>query len=63
MKGKKIQQDDKVICPIKNIFKPGAGGSWLILATQEAEISWTAIQSQPWANSLQDPTLKKPNTK
>jgi hypothetical protein len=27
MKGKKIQQDDKVICPIKNIFKPGAGGS------------------------------------
>jgi hypothetical protein len=39
---------------------------WLtpvILATQEAEIRRIAIQSQPWANNLQDPISKKPITK
>jgi hypothetical protein len=39
---------------------------WLIsviLATQEAEIRRTMAQSQPWANSSQDPILKKYITK
>jgi hypothetical protein len=31
----------------------------LILATQEAEIRRITVQSQPWANSLLDPILKK----
>jgi hypothetical protein len=35
----------------------------VILATQEAEIRRTVVQSQPWANSSQDPILKKPITK
>jgi hypothetical protein len=30
----------------------------VILATQEAEISWISVQSQPWANSLRDPIWK-----
>jgi hypothetical protein len=37
---------------------------WLmlvILATQEAQIRRIAVQSQPWANSLQDPLSKIPN--
>jgi hypothetical protein len=31
----------------------------VILATQEAEIRRIMVQSQPWANSSQDPILKK----
>jgi hypothetical protein len=40
----------------------GAGRWWLtpvILTTQEAEIRRIIVQSQPRANSLQDPILKK----
>jgi hypothetical protein len=43
-----------------------AGHQWLtpiILATQEAEIKRISVQSQPQANSLQDPISKMPNTK
>jgi hypothetical protein len=35
----------------------------VILATQEAEIRKITFRSQPWANSSQDPILKKPITK
>jgi hypothetical protein len=35
----------------------------IILATQEAEISRIVVQSQPKANSSQDPISKIPNTK
>jgi hypothetical protein len=35
----------------------------IILATQEAEIRKMVVQSQPWANSSQDPIAKKPLTK
>jgi hypothetical protein len=31
----------------------------VILATQEVEIKRIMVQSQPWANSLQDPIQKK----
>jgi hypothetical protein len=35
----------------------------VILATQEAEIKSIKVQSQLWANSLQDPISKKSITK
>jgi hypothetical protein len=35
----------------------------VILASQEVEIRRIVVQSQPRANSLRDPILKKPNTK
>jgi hypothetical protein len=35
----------------------------LILAAQEAEIRRIVVPSQPWANSSQNPTMKKPITK
>jgi hypothetical protein len=41
------------------VEKSLASGSHVILATQEAEIRRIAVRSQPWANSLQDPILKK----
>jgi hypothetical protein len=31
--------------------------------TQEAEIRRIVVPSQPWANSSQNPTMKKPITK
>jgi hypothetical protein len=34
----------------------------VILVTQEAEIRRIMVQSQPQANSFQDPILKIPNT-
>jgi hypothetical protein len=37
--------------------------SSVILVTQEAEIWRIVVWSQPWANSLQDPILRKPITK
>jgi hypothetical protein len=40
-----------------------AGCWWLkpiILATQEEEIRRIMVQSQPWANSSQDPISKNP---
>jgi hypothetical protein len=35
----------------------------ITLATQEAEIRRSAVQSQPWANSSKDPILKISITK
>jgi hypothetical protein len=46
--------------------KTGAGYQWftpVILATQEAEIRRIVVQSQPQANSSQDPISKKTFTK
>jgi hypothetical protein len=43
-----------------------AGCWWLtpvIITTKEADIRRIMVQSQPQANSSQDPILKKPNTK
>jgi hypothetical protein len=53
-----------VITDVKRVLK--AGCWWLtpaILATQEAEIRRITVQSQPRANSSQDPILKIPITK
>jgi hypothetical protein len=35
----------------------------IILATQEAEIRWIVVQSQPGQIVLQDPILKNPSQK
>jgi hypothetical protein len=35
----------------------------VILATQEAQIRWIKIPSQPWANSSKDPISKILSTK
>jgi hypothetical protein len=47
---------------VYKIYSMEARPQWfmtLILAMQEAEIRRIVVQSQPWANSLKDPILKK----